>query len=371
MNLDLIQSIFENLITLNLSLVQSVLFCLTVIALILIFMYFKKKYKEDIFFMFKNIFVLYKNFWHWNLSKITIFLYCAFSWLLLSSPFLALCIYWTRNFMEIVKPGALELFFQTWELNVSLLTSFIENIWLVIWILFSLLVTLTIFILVFMYGNILIQNVYRNYLNWEKLPIFQNWFLSWARINKYLSLIWWTSLYFLIPIGILFLGFIVLVIISYFWLTDIIKWFNYWETILWAITFLVIFWNIIYFLLLSMKLSFSFMEFVFTENVNVNVKLYIKESFNISNWNILKIISLLIPFSMISTLILSLFSFFQSDYNFVNILMTVIYFIAFWFVNFMVYISIFLILKKDRWLNINKIINIQKEIELKADTDNL
>ena len=227
-------------------------------------------------------------------------------------------------------------------------------------LIFNIVLIISLYILAFIYWDILIQNIYRYYLNWEKLAFLKNWYFSFKHMWKYIGVITWVWLYLLIPFWVLLAGFLVLFWLSYFWALSTVQWTT-WSFALWLISIAIIAISMIYFFYLWIRLAFSYIALVFTDNLNVSTKLYIKESFAVTKWNVWKMIWIWFPFMIINLLIWEVFSLLGTDSQIINFLVSFIYFLIFWSINFMVYISLYLILKKDSWSNIKKIIQIKKE----------
>ncbi len=99
-----------------------------------------------------NILLLYKNFFHWNLSKICIFLYSTIAGVIASIPFVGVMVY--------------QFFASYRELGVSVSGDefMLSHIPTVIITVIMLLCIVAVFICTFTYGNFLLQNVYKSYL---------------------------------------------------------------------------------------------------------------------------------------------------------------------------------------------------------------
>ncbi len=100
----------------------------------------------------ENIILLYKNFFHWNLSKISIFLYSIAMGIIASIPFVGVMVY---QFFTIYP-----------ELGVSVSANdfMLSHIPAIIITMIMLLCIVFVFICTFTYGNFLLQNVYKSYL---------------------------------------------------------------------------------------------------------------------------------------------------------------------------------------------------------------
>jgi hypothetical protein len=116
--------------------------------------------------IFQNIMLIYKNFIHWNISKICIFLYVNIVGFVVSIPFVGIIVY--QYFSRYSALG----------LSVSAEEFLFNNIGTVILTILLLLCIITIFISTYTYGNFLLQNVYKSYLVGEKLPYTKNLYFS-------------------------------------------------------------------------------------------------------------------------------------------------------------------------------------------------
>lgn len=138
--------------------------------------------------IFGNITLLYRNFFHWNISKIYIFLYANIVGFIVSLPFVGVIIY--QYFTSYSKLG----------LSVSTEEFLLSNIGTIIITVLLILCIATIFIATYTYGNFLLQNVYKSYLRGEKLPYTKNLYFSLKHFRAYMGILGWISLYLLAPI---------------------------------------------------------------------------------------------------------------------------------------------------------------------------
>lgn len=137
-----------------------------------------------------NIILLYKNFFHWNISKICIFLYENIVAFVLSLPFVGVMVY--QYFASYSKLNE----------SVSMEAFIIGNIGSIILTIVLLLCIVAIFLCMYTYGNFLMQNVYKSYLEGKRLPYTENLYFSWKHFRAYMGVLGWMSLYLLAPIGI-------------------------------------------------------------------------------------------------------------------------------------------------------------------------
>ncbi len=76
----------------------------------------------------------------------------------------------------------------------------LENFWPLSALSFLLLLTVVTFSIFITYGYLLVTNVCRSYLEGTRLPIAKNWYFSWKRMGKFLSVMGWVSLAVGIPL---------------------------------------------------------------------------------------------------------------------------------------------------------------------------
>ncbi|EKD66203.1 MAG: hypothetical protein ACD_49C00060G0045 [uncultured bacterium (gcode 4)] len=320
--------------------IWDIIIYLIVFAFIGFFIWRKPNYRKDIFLILNNLKTVYLNFVHWNISKVIIRLYSFVTWLIISSPFLALAIYLIFKLSKVFNKESLSLFISTGDIDSNLLLAFLGNIWSVIFLIFILVLIVSFFAFTFMYGDFLIQNIYKWYLEKTKIPYSKNLYFSWKHISKYLWVLVWNSLYLAIPMLILFAGILVLVILyKYKIITNDPSNPN---MILWGISLLYFIWVSVYFVYLFIRLSFSYIGLIYTDNIVLPAKFYVEKSFTLTKWNIFKIISLWIPF-------LALYSFISLIVDILwlsnNIFVYILLFLTISSISYMVLISIYAILE--------------------------
>ncbi len=320
-----------------------------VIALIIVLLclYFLKNYRKNVKLIFENILLLYKNFIHWNISKLIIAIYSTILWFIFSIPFLAMCIYFIYKLSDKFDPKSIDLLMYTWSIDSNLITSFVENIWTIFGVIVSLILIVCLFIFTFMYWYFLLQNVYKSYIEWKRLWYLKNFYFSWKYMWKYLWTLSWVALYMLIPLWIWLLWFIVLAILWFFWIinenmTFIENMILWWSTI---IFFILLF---VFFIYLWVRLTFSYIALLYTKKVVQNTSVYIKESFKISKWKVLKIIWLIVPVTLVIIWVQFLFNKMPFNWNLWNFILDLISFFTIEWISYMTYMSVYLLLKKEK-----------------------
>lgn len=249
--------------------------------------------------VFFDVLILYKNFIHWNISKLTIYFYSICLWILFSLPLI---------FIYLV----FSIF--SWESFLFFLSSliswkFINNIfWLVIHIFIAVL-----YVLWFLYSYLLLLNLNLSYLKWEKLPYLKNRFLDKKLIIKYILLTLSVFLIILIPFFFFIIVFFLLLFL-FWWLENIFLLF-YSSPINWfSITLLLFFIvSVIASIYCFFRIIFSYFLLLEDKKNEKNPVFLLKESFNLTKW-FNKFISSLILF-ILFWFFYSIFSYIWADNN--------------------------------------------------------
>lgn len=138
------------------------------------------------------------------------------------------------------------------------------------------------------YSTVCIYNLNLNYINWNKLDFWNNYYFNFGKIFKYLKIISLISLFLLIPI--------ILFLVAWFFTVNIIESYNLSVYIVWGLLILLIL-TIIY---MIYRLAFSliiFLERAFEKNSAFSI---IKKSFNVTKWLVFfKVALIYIIFSLI------------------------------------------------------------------------
>ncbi|MDP2090288.1 MAG: hypothetical protein Q8K30_01705 [Candidatus Gracilibacteria bacterium] len=232
----------------------------------------EEKSSKNILSYIKNAFfdcsLLYKNFFHWNFSKIIIFFWSIALGFLFVLPFIFIFIIYSflnnKDALQII--GGL--------LSGTLINDFFGNI--------ILMIILVLFAIIYFYGNILLLNVSNVYLDGKKLSYKKNDYFKFHKIIKYFNLTVLNFLILLIPIIITVILMGILFLVS----GDMIKIyemvsaspFNYFT----ILSFVFVSLGLISFIYLSYRLIFSYLVYLDESHIKTNVKLLdcIKSSFN-------------------------------------------------------------------------------------------
>lgn len=328
--------------------------------------YNKPNYKNNLLYIIWNIFIVYRNFFHWNLHKIVVFFYSILFGLVISSPFLALATFLLYKISWVLSPSWVVNFFSTWQIDYSILTSFLQNIGLFISTIVVLFIVISIFIFTFMYGYLLLQIVYKNYLEGNKLLIRANEYLNFKLIYKYLWVLARISLYLLIPVAVFLLY--VFMILGLWFISETVKSiFSSWNLFIQIIHFTIFSSIIIYFLFLAFRMAFAYIALLYTTDLSREAKSYIKESFELTRWKVRKLIWLGIPFVLVSAIISYIFEYIATFGRLSANLSWIIEIFTVSWLSFMVYISIYHIFKNNNISQTQEKVIINNEEIIESD----
>ncbi len=238
--------------------------------------------------LFKNVFwdltKLFKNFGHWNLSKLIIVICSFLLGLLFCIPILILSVVvwfldpinWTMVLADLAS---------TWWMWINLQTAIFWhpiNFLFEIWLLFLSIIGLFTWL---KYSMITMFKLNLWYINWENIYYTHNVYFDFKKIYKYFLLNVISFFILLIPVVLFVLSCWVLFVI--FWwgkdfLNSIVTWnasilFSVLTIILWVILILL-------FVYLAYRVSFSYFIMLEKEFENKSALFFIKKSFEITKW---------------------------------------------------------------------------------------
>lgn len=215
---------------------------------------------------FCDIILLYKNFFHWNISKLIFYIYWFLLWVIVVITFALLYYVYTL--------------ITSWDF--SLYTNLIIS-WKLTNNLFSNIVYLLSFIfsgVVFYFSYILLAKLNYSYIEWKRIWFFKNEFLNYRLFWKYISLTSLLFVVFLIPIIIFIL--VLYFVVSYYWwlnavlnivLTSRNNFFTIFSLVLFFVLILVEFY-------LFYRVIFSYFVLAFDDKTSQNwVFAILKKSF--------------------------------------------------------------------------------------------
>lgn len=237
------------------------------------------------FYSFKLILLdvlkLFKNFIHFTISKILIFISSFFIWVLASSPFFLLFFLFWFLFKDLDWMSFLYSFFWSSIYDLSAFSIIFSQPYLLFLEIVFLVLTFLFFLIGVSYSKILLYNLSKSYINTEKLGFFKNIYFSPAYIVKFYKIIWFLILFWLIPV----VWFILISLVIIYFNTG----FSSIEAIVWvsntlSYTLLALFAiSVILFVYIYYRLSFS--NIILVEEWAWNKAFYyLKKSFELTRW---------------------------------------------------------------------------------------
>ncbi len=260
---------------------------------------------------FLDILLLYKNFFHWNISKILIFLWSIILGFLFISPLvLIFFIYWFFSKVSL-------LMLIEWMFNWILLNNLFWNIILVIIVL--------VYAIIYHYWNILLLNVSNSYIDWKKISYKENDYFKFYKIIKFFGLTIINFFILLVPIIFTIILMVILFLVSMviFFLVsgDIMKIyemvsispFNYFT----ILSFIFIVFGLIFSVYVLFRTIFSYLIYLDYSKESEKVKLLncIKKSFSKTKGvkKFLKFLSLVLILIVMIFPIKIIWSIFEND----------------------------------------------------------
>lgn len=255
---------------------------------------------EKLKVILSDLLLVYKNFIHWNISKILITIFWFFLGILLSLPFFI--ILWLSIYFDPISWGqVLSDYISSGTISMSLMAEVYNNVWLLIWEWIILLWGVLFFIFWYSFKNITITQLYLTYLDGGKLWYFKNFYFNFKVICSYLKLLFLVILILLIPVIIFIIAFFIL-LYSFWWVENVFQLLNTWGPNLFSILLLsVAFICLLTFLYLAYRLSFSYIILIDRKNYSekLGISFYIKESFRITaGLKIFKFLYFMVLFSI-------------------------------------------------------------------------
>jgi len=164
--------------------------------------WFFKEFKSELQEIFFDILFVYKNFIHWNISKVIISLWSILLWVIIFLPvfFFTLFIWWIDpiNWLSILQ------FAITWsDISLELIGTLASNpFWLTL--MFILLVcSFLTFVIAWSYGLFLLAQLSFGYVKRKPLKIKKNHYFCREYIVSYISIMLWNIVYLIAPVVIL------------------------------------------------------------------------------------------------------------------------------------------------------------------------
>lgn len=163
----------------------------------------------------KNVVLLYKNLFHWLISKGIIFLYSILLAFILALPFM-LIFFWYTLWSDI-SWSLLISGFLWWQIDSSLTLTFLEYLPDFIFGVFLIILLLMTAYLAFSYSRVLLISLSHHYILWNKVPFVSKVFWDYKRILKFMISTFLSWLILLTPL-VIFIVFTTLLILVFGWL---------------------------------------------------------------------------------------------------------------------------------------------------------
>lgn len=239
-----------------------------------------------------DVFRLYQNFWHWNLSKLTILFVTFLIALVISTPFLGAIWFMVSGMVNGLGAESLQDLLISGTLSEDMINALLDNYWLMGAILFCIVSAFAILTSMMTYGYYLTSRVYQSYIEGTRLGVLKNDYFSIPHIWKFLGILGWSSLYLMIPIAYGFVGLGVLMFLTTG--TGIIA--SKFVTGIIVGILAIIFFS--YFVIIAIRVMFSYMMMLETDALQTSARDLVRRSIRLSQGNIPRIIALFLPFAI-------------------------------------------------------------------------
>ncbi len=168
--------------------------------------FFERKNKKDFFgelwkevmYISKDIILLYRNFIHWNLSKIVINIVAIIMWCIFALPFLLFS--WFVWLIDPIPWGTFIAYQMQWVSPILEVMSFASlHTFSFVVVTISMILALIAFLIWNAYSNILYVRLYFSYLEGKKISLWEHIHLSWDHIRGFVSIALWHLVYTAVP----------------------------------------------------------------------------------------------------------------------------------------------------------------------------
>lgn len=254
-------------------------------------------YFSDIKAVGGDVSLTYRNFRHWNLSKLAIFAYSWIAGLAFSVPFILAMVgivYWTLTYPAGEATAAMMDKGATVLTSTLIFQVLIENFGKAIALVTLFVCVLGTFSVFVSYGYFLLSRTYRSYVEDHNLPVFGNAFFDWKLIWKYTVVLGWSTLY---PAAPILLGLIVITVTAVFnYVPDPtpeqLKWLGI-ETVPVAVIAVAV--AVFY----AFRTGFSNYALLAEEGKLGTGIGYVRQSLALTKWKFFRIVFLILPFAVV------------------------------------------------------------------------
>ena len=148
-----------------------------------------KSYWLSLRFIANDVSLLFRNFLHWNLSKIAILVVTLVTSIVVSMPLVVIGYWMGGDIVAGLGEEGINDLLASGALPESVVSALIENYWIMGGIALLALLILTVFTVFMTYGYYLTSRVYESYINGNRLSIFRNEYWNLPRIWKFIGVI--------------------------------------------------------------------------------------------------------------------------------------------------------------------------------------
>ena len=175
-----------------------------------------RAYFRNLFAIAASVSLVWRNFFHWNLSKMAIYgLALVTSGIFAAIP-VGIVVYLFRTFVSSLDTAKLGEFIASGTVPTELLSQIIASWGTLLVIILMILLIVAIAVFFFAYAYFLLAKVHDSYLAGEKLPIRKNLYFSWSHIARYFSITARVSWYLLVPVLVWILAIVILAVTQLF-----------------------------------------------------------------------------------------------------------------------------------------------------------
>lgn len=290
-----------------------------------------------------DISVLYKNFFHWNISKVLILITSISLWILLSLPFfiiLAVVVF----FDPIEWKDIVYNYYTTQTIGLSLMTALSSHLFYILieWFLFIL--AAGFFMFWASYKTITMTKLNLDYLSGEPTLYFKNIYFNFWKIFKFLWIISWIWIILLIPFLIFIISFFI-ILFSFWWIDKVYALLQDGYLNMFSVLTLTSFFiNLLVFIYLAYRSTFASILMLDEKNYPETQKslYYVKESFKITSWlKIFSFLAVLIAFTLIMLPIDYLWKYLEGSSSLLQFLYWVIIFLLLNWIFEMLIVSVY------------------------------
>lgn len=256
-----------------------------------------KSYWLSLRFIANDVSLLFRNFLHWNLSKIAILVVTLVTSIVVSMPLVVIGYWMVGDIVAGLGEEGINDLLASGALPESVVSALIENYWIMGGIALLALLILTVFTVFMTYGYYLTSRVYESYINGNRLSIFRNEYWNLPRIWKFIGVLSWSSLYLLAPLvcGLVGMGILMYLTTGSGMLTS--NFFIGFILGLLGVTFVA------YFTYVAIRVMFSYINLMADDALRTPALELVKRSVRLASGKVLRIVGLVLPYTILVALV--------------------------------------------------------------------